>query len=185
VLHDRFEHRHAAGEGGAGGLNHLAGVQSAQVGHRQQYTANLQVGVGPLLNLGNRGEEQFHSLERQIVGLERDDHLSGGHQRAGGEDAQRGRAIQQHVVVAGRQRPQAFAQGKDTQRLARQVEFGLRQFDVGRQQVEAGSRGLDQAVGLRLARLRGLEQGRVDRRRQVVSCQAERQRERRLRVEVY
>src|SRR3990172_3275859 len=99
VRHDVFEDRDALAEVGAGGGDDFARVQGAQVGEGEQHAEDGEGGVSALLHLGDGIEEQVHAAQREIVGLQGDDNFARGRERVGGEDAERGRAVEQDVVV--------------------------------------------------------------------------------------
>ena len=78
----------------------LARVDGAQVGDVQHDAEPLEVGVEVLLRQLDHLERLLDALEREVLRLGRDQRVVGGHEGVDGQQAERGRAVDQHDVVA-------------------------------------------------------------------------------------
>src|SRR3990172_1512394 len=190
VRHDVFEDRDALAEVGARGGDDFARVQGAQVGEGEQHAEYGEGGVGALLQFLDRKNTHLNSTQREVISLQGNDNFARGRERVGGEDAERGRAVEQDVVVGLGERGQAVAQRKDAERLADEVNLGGGKLDGrGDEGLAAGGRE-DCAVEWIILTPCGLHEGMVNGngefvREGAVRRSAQREGEGGLRVEVY
>ena len=78
--------------------------------HRDDDPGDLQVGVELATDQLQRVEELDQALERQVLGLDRDDHLVGRDQRVDRDRAERGRAVEERVGEPLAHRAEAVAE---------------------------------------------------------------------------
>ncbi len=120
----------------------LFGKRGALVVHRQHDALDLQRRIEVLLHGFDRLQKLRQTFEREELRLQRHEHGVRCGERVDGEDVQRGRAIDQHVIVAGAllfraERGERVAQAM--LRAKRRHELGLdaREVRVGRDDEEA------------------------------------------------
>ena len=77
------------------------------VEHREQDSLDREVRVQVVPNQVDRGGELAEALEGVVLALDRDQHRVGGGEGVDGQEAERRRAVDQDVVVAGRRSPRA------------------------------------------------------------------------------
>ena len=115
----------------------LAAVQRARVVHRAEDAEHLEVGVEPVLHLADGVGEQRDPPQREELALQRHQHPVGRGQRVDGEQAQRGRAVDEDHVVVALDLPEHPRQRLLARDLADQLQLGRREVDVAGQQVDA------------------------------------------------
>ena len=151
------------------------------VEHGGQDAGDLEIGVDALLDLGQRVHEQGHPPEGEVFALEGDQHRLGGRQRVDGQQPERGRTVDQDVVVPVLGPGERPLEGLLAGDLGDEHDLGPRQVDVGRNQIET----VDPAVLDHLVEGdRGVEEQVVDGHLQRVGVQPEPDGEGALRVEV-
>ena len=116
-------------------LERLARVNEPHVGDVEDHAEPLQVGMQRLLGQLDHLERLLHALEREVLGLARDERLVGGHERVHREQAERRRAVHQHQVVAALELPQRAPQRQLPAHLAAEDQLRLGQAEVGRKDV--------------------------------------------------
>ena len=79
---------------------HLPPVDRPGVEHGGQNACDLEIGVDPLLDLGQGVHQQGHPPEREVLALQGDQHRLRGGQGVDGQQPERGRTVDQDVVVA-------------------------------------------------------------------------------------
>ena len=137
----------------------LPRVDRAHVGEVQQDPEQLEVGVEALTGQLDHFHRLLDALQGEVLRLGGDQRAVGGDQRVDRQQPQRGRAVDQdHVVVVEplRQRP---PQRQLAPHLAAQHQLGLRQREVGGDDVLADRLGRARAAGQHLGD-RGLDVGR-------------------------
>ena len=82
----------------------VLGELRARVVHRQQHPRDRQPRVELALDQVERVEQAGQALEREVLGLHRDDHAVGGDERVDRQRAERRRAVEQDERVARRAR---------------------------------------------------------------------------------
>ena len=80
----------------------LGGQVRPAVVHRQQDAVDRERGVQVVANEVDRGEQLGQSFQGVVLALERDEHGIGGGQGIHGQQTERRRAVDEDVVVAGR-----------------------------------------------------------------------------------
>jgi hypothetical protein len=76
----------------------LVGQLGAPVVHGQQDRRHVQVGVEVRAHEVDVRQQLPEPLQRVVLALDRDQHLVRGDQRVDGEQTERGRAVDEHVV---------------------------------------------------------------------------------------
>ena len=149
---------------------HLVAEVRAPVDHARQDQGDLDGRVEAPLDEPHHLHELGHPLHGEVLRLHRDDDVTGGDERVGGQHAERGRAVEEHVVEAagdgsiGLDLLQSLPQDHLAADTVRELGLHTRQRGVGGHHVEPFGRGvadhvlqrdlLDQAVGhRRLVRL--------------------------------
>jgi hypothetical protein len=115
----------------------VAAQARARVVHRQEHPRDRQPRVELALDELERVEQAGEALEREVLGLHRDDHAVGGDQRVDGQRPERGRAVEQRVGEAVADRRERVAQPPLGARLLRQLDGRAGQIGVRGQQLEA------------------------------------------------
>ena len=88
------------------------------------------------------------AFERVVLALHRDDHVVGGGQPVDGEQAERGRAVDEDDVVLGADQVECPAELELAAEGGDQLDLGAREVDGGRQHEEVlEARGLDAVEG--------------------------------------
>ena len=139
----RFQH--LVGEVGAHLVGHAGRQPGPGVVHGEQDGGHLQAGVEVRAHHLHRAQQLAHPLQRVVLALDRDQDLLPGHQRVDGEQAERGRAVDEHVVqpfarglligqVGGQRPPQPGLPGHQRD----QVDLRAGQVDGGGQHGQTG-----------------------------------------------
>ena len=81
-------------------LRDLIGEIRASVEHRQQHAEDVQLRIEPLFHGAERRHQVGQPLERVIFALHRDQNAVGGAEGVQREQLERGRAVDENVVVA-------------------------------------------------------------------------------------
>ena len=108
-------------------LERLARVDQPHVGDVEHHAEPVEVGVQRLLGQLHHLERLLHALEREVLGLARDQRVVGGHERVHREQPQRRRAVDQHQVVAALELAQRAPERQLAAHLAAQDQLGLGQ----------------------------------------------------------
>ena len=124
------------GEVGAQLRLDVLGQPRALVVHRDQQARDLQPRVELAADQAQRLEELDQPLERQVLGLHRDDHAVGGDQGVDRDRAERRRAVEEGAGEALADRAEPFAQAGLGALDAGELDRGARQVDVGGDQPE-------------------------------------------------
>ena len=118
-------------------LAHLLLQGDARVEHHPQQPDELQVGVQVACTCLMVFTRSDRPSEREVFALHRHDHAMGAAQAVEREQAQRGRAVDQHEVVVGGHSGQCTAQAFVAMFQFHQLHFGAGQFAVGAHHVVA------------------------------------------------
>jgi len=134
-------------------VRHLSREPGSSVEHGEHDAEHLQPRVQHSRHQTQRRAELGQPFEGVELTLNRDNDRLRRHQAVDGEQAEGGRAIQQHVVIPIRRRRQAAPQPALPRQRAHQFDLGASQIDRRRNQVEAGRRCLngDRVEGTRVA----------------------------------
>ena len=111
----------------------VLGEAGAVVVHRDQHAGHLQGGIELAADQLQRVEELDEPLERQVLGLDRDDHLVRGDQGVDGDRAQRGWAVEQRVGEARADRAEPVAEAGLVAARPRQLDRGAGEIHVRRE----------------------------------------------------
>jgi hypothetical protein len=130
---------------------HFAPVDRPGIVHGGEDADDLEVGVEALPDLLDGVHQQGHPAQGEVLALERDEDAVGGGEGVDGEQAETGRAVDQHVVVALAQHPKDPQQRLLAGDLPDQQDLGRGQVDVGGKEIEPFLLGaLDAPAGIRL-----------------------------------
>src|SRR5882762_734473 len=99
----------------------------ARVVHRQQHPFNRERGIEIALHELHGVEELRETFERVVLALNRDDHAVGGRQHVQREEAERRRAVDDHIAVLVPQIPQGLAHARLAGALIHELELGAHQ----------------------------------------------------------
>ena len=111
-------------------LAHFGGQLRARFVQAQHDAGQLQPLVEPLVHQADRFEQLAQAVQREEVRLQRQEHIVDRGQRVDREDAQRRRAIDEHVVELVGGLGQLVAQDHFAADDAGQLDFGGGQVDV-------------------------------------------------------
>ena len=157
----------------------VLGEAGALVVHGDQQTRHVQRRVQLAADHRQRVEELDQALERQVLGLDRDDHPVGGDQRVDADRAERGRAVEQREGEALADRAEPLAQARLRALDPRQLDRGAGQVAVGGNEPEVVGPGGPRRLGDRDLADQAVVGGRVH-----VAVAAQRDGRVALRVEV-
>src|SRR5690606_19064098 len=90
-----------------------------------------------LADLLDRVDERGQALEREVLALHRDQNVPRGRERVDGQHVERRRAVDEHVVVIGRDARERVLETKLALGRLHEPDLGGRQILVARQDVEA------------------------------------------------
>ena len=99
----------------------------ARVVHRQQHPFNRERGIEIPLHELHGVEELREPFERVVFALNRDDDAVGGRQHVQRQEAERRRAVDDHVAVLVAQVPQRLAHARLAGTLVDELELGTHQ----------------------------------------------------------
>src|SRR5262249_14235412 len=137
------------------------------VEHSEHDALNVEARVQTLSNELDRFEEVSQTLERIELALQRDEYPVGRRQRVDGQQAERGRAIDNHVIEGRQDRLERETESMLSLAETDQFDLGTDQIYVRRQEPQAGQgRWVDRLLGRFAPKEhmvhRGVEVGFVD-----------------------
>ena len=119
----------------------LRGEAGARVVHREQDRGHHEIGVEVFADEVDVLPQHRNAFERVVLGLNRHEYLAGGHERIDGEQAERGRAIDKHVIQA--RQPPLFTLGEVVGKRIFEARFARDhgdEFDLGPRKVNCRGR---------------------------------------------
>ncbi len=125
----------------------LARVDRAHVGEVEQHADDRQSLVQAVARELDDLHRLLDALQREVLRLGGDERAVGSDERVDGQQAERGRAVDQDQLVVVGKLGQRAAQGQLASHLAAEHQLGLGQREVGRNQVVADRLGRAGAAG--------------------------------------
>src|SRR2546428_2863343 len=150
-------------------LQHLLRMQGPRLvnGGQDAADAELWVELGP--HALDRVVQELHALHAEVLALQRDDDLIGGHQRVHAEQAQRWRAVDHHEVVLVLAGSELLLEERFAAHLRDELDLGAGELDVRGDEVDPevavlhdvaeGDLGIEEQVIVSLHRGRRLDDG--------------------------
>ena len=103
----------------------------ALVEHREQHAFDVESGVERGADAAHRADEIGETFEREVLAVQRNQHGVGGDERVEREQAERGRTVDEDVVVVVAQRMRAAREAVPRARQRDHLDFGAGQVAVG------------------------------------------------------
>src|SRR6266545_8100293 len=119
-------------------LDRLAGVQRTAIEHRRQDAHDRDVRVQVLADHRQRVLELDEPAQREVLALDRDDHMVGRDESVDGQQPERGWSVDEDVVVLGLHRDERLLERALATDHAREGELSSGQVDRRHGQVDLG-----------------------------------------------